>query len=234
MTQNYDWEARDDGNNVEFVAEGVRFAFTGNGKHLLIPETYKKQTKHKGKFIVEDDNDTVKGMMEEIVTHLVRTFTDEDDFVFPSDYDGEIDDLDYVFYSVGDNHSAKGSDEPYDGFEGNMVINATRPEKQGPVSVFADTQDEITEFPDPRLFRDGCYGNLAGRAYYTENDGDAMICCTIEAVIYTDEGEPFSADQSYSKNDDKKKKLFGSHKPKESKAKKAFGKKKKKSDEDED
>ena len=230
-TQKYDWDMRDDGRNAEFVAEGVRFAFTGNGKKLLEPETFKKSTKFKGLFIVEEENEAVDGMIREMIQTLVRkNVPDMEDWEFPDDFDGEIDGVDYCFYKVGDDNTPKGSDDTYDGFADNMYISATRPEKQGAPAVFADTEEEITEFPDARLMRDGCYGNLAGRAYVMDSDGEILICCTIEAVIYTSEGEPFTADQSYAKNDDKKKKLFGSHKAKENKAKKAFGKKKKKSD----
>ena len=229
VEQKFDWEMRDDGKNAEFVAEDVRFAFTKNGKNLLEPETFKKSTKYKGTFIVEEDNEEVDGMMREMVQTLVRNNVDDmDDWEFPDDFDGEIDGVEYVFYQNGDDQKAKGTDDIYDGFEGNMCIKATRGEKQGAPAVFADTGDEVTEFPDTRLFRDGCRGNLAGRAYVMDSDGEILICCTIEAVIYTDEGESFTADQSYAKNDDKKNKLFGKHKLKKNKAEKAFDKKKKK------
>lgn len=229
--QQYEWTANDNGDNVEFVAENVRFAFTRNGKSLFEPETFKKSTKFKGSFIIEED-DTLE-QVKEVITYLVKNNVDED-FEFPDDFDGSIDDLEHVFLRVGNNNTNK-EGEVYDGFADKFFLAATRPEKQGPPSVFADTEEEITEFPDTRVFKDGCYGNLAVRAYYS-NEWD-MLGLTIEAVIYTDEGEAFTADSSYSTNDDKKKKLFGSHKKKESKAGKAFGKKKdkkkKKKDSDE-
>ena len=221
MDQQHDWTASEDGKNVEFVAENVRFAFSRNGKSFFEPETYKKSTKYKGQFIIEDE-DTL-AQMREIVTFLVKSNIDPD-FELDKDFDGDIDGLEHVLLRVGNDHEKDG--EVYDGFADKFFIAATRPEGQGAPDVFADTGDEITEFPDGRIMKDGCYGNLAARAYYSE-EWD-MIGCTIEAVLYTDEGEPFTVDQSYAKNEDKKKKLMGSHKAKKSKAKKAFGSKKKK------
>lgn len=225
--QQYDWEASEDGKNVEFVAEGVRIAFTKNGQNFFEPEEYKKQRKFKGQFIIEDED--VLEQAKEILQYLVVNNVDEDFDV--EDFEGEVDGLEHIFLRNGDKNENKNG-EVYDGFAGNFYIAATRSEKQGAPTVFADTGDEIEDYPDARVFKDGCYANVALRAYYSEEW--EMIGCNIEAVIYTEEGEPFTGDNSYSTNEDKKKKLFGKFKPKQSKAKKVFGKKKKKSEEDED
>ena len=226
--QQHKWTASDDGKNVEFVLENVRLAFTRNGKNFFEPEEFRKQRKFKGQFIIEDEDALEQA--KEILQFLVKNNVDED-FEIDDEFDGEIEGLKHLFLRNGDDATGKNG-EVYDGFEGKFFVAATRAEAQGAPTVFADTGDEIEEYPDNRVLKDGCYGNVALRAYYS-SEWD-MIGCTIEAVIYTEEGEAFTADSSYASNEDKKKKLFGSHKPKESKAKKVFGKKKKKSEEDED
>ena len=226
IEKNFDWEANDDCTNVEFVVENVRLAFSGNGKTLFEPEEFKKSVRYKADFILEDDD--TRDQLLEIVQFLVRENVDgQEDLTLDMDsFDGDIEGLSSLFLKIGDENTNK-EGEPYDGFAGNLYIGGKRAEKLGRPTVFADTQEEIEDANDKRIMKDGCYVNLAARAYYsTEWE---MIGCTIEAVLFTDEGESFSVDNSYGGNESKKNKLMGSHKPKKSKASKAFDKKKKKS-----
>lgn len=231
----YDWKSNDENTNVELVVENVRLAFSNNGKALFEAEEYQGKHNFKADLILDDE---AVNQVKEAIAHLVICNVDDDfevsDLGSEFDEDGEIEGLKHVALRVGNLNISKKSEDgsPYDGFEGNLYIKSKRPEDQGAPAVFADTEEEITEFPDARIYKDGCYANVAVRLYYSEKW--EMIGAVIEAVIYTDEGEPFTVDQSYSVNEQKKKKLIGSHKPKESKAKKAFGKKKKKKNKSED
>lgn len=220
--KNTEWESSENGENAEFIIEGVRFAFTQNGKHLLIPESYKKNTKYKGQFILPEE--AIEQVLE-VATFLIVNNTDVDsDFVLDLD---DLDDngkLENLFLHDGNDNTVKDTDEPYTGFADKFYVKATRSESMGAPAVFGEDGNEITDAEDKRLLKDGCYGNIAVRAYYSKEWN--MVGLTIEAVVYTDEGEAFTGDSSFSGNEEKKNKLFGSHKPKASKADEAFGKKK--------
>lgn len=219
-TQNHEWEASEDAKNVEFIIENVRFAFTKNGKNFFEPEEFKKTRKFKGQFILEDE-DTLE-QVKEVVQFLVVNNIDED-FEFDKNFAEQLKQFENLFLRDGNDHTNKDG-ETYDGFTDKFFVTASRNETMKAPVVFDNTGEEIKEYDENKLFKDGCYGNVALRAYYSKEWG--MIGCTLEAIIYTKEGESFVADSSFASSEAKKKKLFGSFKPKNTKSKMVFGKKK--------
>jgi hypothetical protein len=210
-TEDKNWEADENGTNVSFVLENVRFAFTKNGKSFFEPEEFKKNSKFKGDFIIDSEDESQSTMVEEILQFLIdKNFKGKE----PK----------HLFLRNGDDNKSSKTDEVYDGFEGNLFVRANRNEDMGAPEVFNANGDQVDSYPDAGVYKDGCYGNVMLRAYASK-EWDT-IGCTIEAVLYTDEGESFSVETKVSKDPTAKAKLFGGFKAKEKKSEKVFGRRK--------
>lgn len=206
-TKNQVWEASENNDNISFVLENVRIAFSRNGLSFFEPEEFMGSAKYKADFIVEDEKQ--QDMMQDIIELLVK-----------ENFGGKMPSK--CFYKDGNDNVSKKTGDIYDGFEDNTFVRANRSEDQEAPEVFAMTQELIESHPDNRILKDGCYGNVMLRAYASKKWD--TIGCTIEAVLYTDEGESFSVETKVSKNKDAKARLFGSAKAKTRPAEKVFAK----------
>lgn len=180
-----DIEVTHDGemNNLVFIVRDLRMAFTKNGSRLFNAEEFKGTASYSGVLISADDdtNDALQDIISALVDEHLKGKRPKND--------------DYICLKVGNDMVDKDG-EVYDGFEDNLAIKFKNKEGVNDApQVYSEAKELIEEFPDKRVFKDGCTVDAQIRlyAYAGENNGISAEC---QALIMVDKGTPFAGGSS--------------------------------------
>lgn len=155
----------------------VRICFCAN---LFTPAQIMSQgdLKHSATFLIPKEDMQVPKIRKSMADAAVEKWGDKGHAIMNVLTDNK------VFLRNGDTKAE------YDGFDGNMFFNATRPAKTGAPLIINADKTELQEL-DGVIYA-GCYVDVSIEVYAQDNQHGKRINCRLRAIRFRREGEALS------------------------------------------